>query len=502
MSLSSTDCSVSVDIADIWSQLLHAARQRLSHHTYENWLFRVRCSDIQEERVVLATADAFSCDWLKEHYADFIRTTLAELLGRPIKLEWKIDEQWQHVHTNPVSTATANKEAPIESQSREASAAVRETISAPVPSIQHSSSAPVKRDLGKDEWYRFQANRRYVFEQFITGSTNQLAFSAAQLVIEHPGRHYNPLFFYGNTGLGKTHLLAAIGHKIKQRHPHLRLIYTTAEQFSNEVVSAVFHSKLPELHRKYRIACDVLLIDDIQMLSGKVRTQQEFFHIFNALYDSERQIVATSDVLPSQIQGIDVRLQTRFEWGLLADLQPPDLESRLAILNRKASEEGVFLPEDVAHMMAKQLGHNIRTLEGALIRVTAHASLTQRAICMSYVHEILGDILKPIYETQMCLWGIEDLQATVAAFYKQSLSELLGKKRSKDLAYARQVAMYLARKHLKQSFKAIGELFGGRDHSTVINACDKIEDLLKDPTSGTSLDIRSITEELSHIKAA
>ena len=317
-------------------------------------------------------------------------------------------------------------------------------------------------------------NPKYTFESFVVGSSNQFAHAAARAVAEIPSKSYNPLFLYGGVGLGKTHLMHAVGHYIQARNRHLHLVYISSDRFINEMINAIRFDRLPAFRQKYR-TIDVLLVDDIQFIAGKDRTQEEFFHIFNALHDSQKQIVISSDCPPRQIPTLEERLHSRFEWGLIADIQPPDIETKVAILRKKAEAERVEIPENVALFIASKVRTNIRELEGSLIRLIAYASLTGRDIDLGLAQEILRDLLatddKPI--------TIEMIQKFVADHYNVKLAELKAKNNSKAVAVPRQIAMYLTKTLTHASLPEIGKGFGGKHHSTVIHSVRKIDGLRK-----------------------
>jgi chromosomal replication initiator protein len=329
---------------------------------------------------------------------------------------------------------------------------------------------------------------RYSFDTFIVGASNQFAHAACRAVAEAPSRSYNPLFLYGGVGLGKTHLMHAIGHYVLTQSPGLKLTYISAERFMNEVVNAIRYDRIMEFRERYR-GVDVLLVDDIQFIVGKERTQTEFFHTFNALHDAQKQIVLSSDCPPHQISELEERLRSRFEWGLIADIQPPDLETKIAILKRKAEAEGVPLPDDVALYIAGRIKSNIRELEGSLIRLLAYASLTGRDVSMSLVQEVLRDVLR--HEERAVT--IDMIQKFVAEYYQLKLVELKSKNNSKSVALPRQVAMYLCKALTPASLPEIGKSFGGKHHSTVIHSVRKVEELRQKDSVFNNL-INTLTE--------
>ena len=317
-------------------------------------------------------------------------------------------------------------------------------------------------------------NLRFTFENFVVGSSNQFAHAASLAVANQPGSAYNPLFIYGGVGLGKTHLLHAIGAQIAAKGSHLLVQYLSAETFINELINAIQYEKMPEFQRKYR-SIDVLLIDDVQFMASQERTQEEFFHTFNALYDSQKQIVVTSDKVPKDIPELEERLQSRFEWGLIADIQPPDMETRAAILNKKAKVEQILLPIDVCHFLARHIQSNVRILEGSLTRLHAFVQMSGQPLSV----EMCKDVLKDVLGTKRSPISIEEVIRSVGRHYGLKGGDLRSPKRAKPITRARQVAMYLCRELTSESFPEIGSHFGGRDHATVIHGVNKITALLE-----------------------
>ena len=336
-------------------------------------------------------------------------------------------------------------------------------------------------------------NPRYTFEEFVVGSSNQFTYAACQAVAANTtGRTYNPLFIFGGTGLGKTHLLHAIGMEIKRRNPDLNIIPLSAETFTNEVIQSIRENRMDSLRRGYREQCDVLLMDDIQFLAGKDRTQEEFFHTFNSLHETHRQIVVTSDKYPNEIPDLEERLASRFQWGLIADIQPPDLETRVAILEKKASLDGLRLPEDVSMFLATHVKKNVRELEGALVRIEAFASITGQEITVDLAKQALKDRLSPEGRPPDC----DQILKSVAGCYNVKVSDICSDRRHQAISTPRQVAMYLVRDLTAMSYPEIGRRFGGKDHSTVISACRKISSLLEtDPALKQTVDyiLRGLT---------
>lgn len=329
-------------------------------------------------------------------------------------------------------------------------------------------------------------NPRYTFQDFVVGNSNQFCHAAAMRVAEKPGQSYNPLFIYGGVGLGKTHLLHAIGNAVLQRNPNSRVLYMSSETFTNELILALRHAKMEEFKRRLR-TIEVLLIDDIQFIVGKERTQEEFFHTFNALYSAKRQIVITSDKIPTDIPGIEERLQTRFSWGLTADLQAPDFETRVAILKQKALLENFQLPEEVGHLIAEKISSNVRELEGALTRLHAVSSIQNVSISMDMARQAL----KPLLQPKVVNISVDDIKKAVATHFNIKVSDIISKRRTKNLSFPRHIAMYLCRKHTTASYPEIGEHFGGRDHSSVIHAATVVSSKLS-----TDAQVKVFVEEI------
>ncbi len=436
---------------DLWRAFLESVKPKISAHVMDTWLAPVRCVGYDSGTVTLEVRDQFFRDWLSDHYLDTIRDGLAQEAGEALAIEWQINTS---LRQNDAKTAADT---------------IPDEASGVSDSIETTPQGERRRQL----------NARYTFETFVPGPSNQFAFAASKAVADNPAISYNPLFLFGGVGLGKTHLLSAIGHHVLSEKPQARIIYTSSEQFMNEVINAVRFSKLDSFHEKYRKNCDVLLMDDIQLIAGKERTQHEFFHIFNTLYDSQRQIVVTSDKLPHEIPEIEERLRTRFQWGLIADIQPPEIETRVAILRKKAESEGIPLSDDVSFFLAKNIRSNVRELEGALVRVMAHASLTGQPLTVDYARQVLADILS----SRAAQVSVESIQKLVAGYYQLRVQDLKSSRRVKTLVRPRQVAMYLCRKHAGASYPELGSRFGDKDHTTIMSACKKVEAQLKtDPS--------------------
>jgi chromosomal replication initiator protein len=442
-----------------WQDVLALLRERVSPANYKTWLEPLTAV-LEDECLIINLPNEFFFNWISEHYLNDIAEAVGEVFERPIEIEFRFEESEPDDSFEPL---------PIE---------------APEPAPQSGERWTAERP---------KLNQNYTFESFVVGPSNQFAHAACIAVATLPAHSYNPLFMYGGVGLGKTHLLHAIGNKILETMPEARIVYRTSEQFMNEMINAVRYDKLEEFHARYRDNCDVLMIDDIQFIAGKNRTQEEFFHTFNVLHNSHKQIVLTADKFPKDIPGLEERLRSRFAWGLIADIQPPELETRTAILARKAENEGLEIDNETLFYLASSIMHNIRELEGCLVRLGAFSKLTGREISIGMARELFQDTIEEVDPYT----SVESIQKTVAAHYGITLAELGGSKRHKKVLIPRQVAMYLCRKFSEASYPEIGEKFGGKDHSTVINACKKVEKLLENDVKLRS-DIQVLQSRIQH----
>ena len=438
----------------IWDDVLARVETKVNRYSYYSWFKQTSLVRDEGRLLTVRVADPLTIDWLTRHYAAILDEALTEV-GRPgAQLRYLPDGQDQAEPVNQPDELPEPGGAPVAEE--------------PTDFVGLSP--------------------RYSFDTFIVGASNQFAHAACRAVAEAPSRSYNPLFLYGGVGLGKTHLMHAIGHYVLTQSPALKLTYISAERFMNEVVNAIRYDRILEFRERYR-GVDVLLVDDIQFIVGKERTQTEFFHTFNALHDAQKQIVLSSDCPPHQITELEERLRSRFEWGLIADIQAPDLETKIAILTRKAEAEGVSLPGDVALYIAGRIKSNIRELEGSLIRLLAYASLTGRDISMALAQEVLRDVLRQEGRTVT----IDAIQKFVAEYYQLKLADLKSKNNSKSIALPRQVAMYLCKTLTSSSLPEIGKSFGGKHHSTVIHSIKKVEDLRQRDPAFNSL-VNTLTE--------
>ncbi len=427
----------------LWQETLAHLEQTLNPQHFATWIKPINFVGIEKDLVLLEVPNRFVLDWIRDHYANQIRETLSQIGAVSYRIQFDIAQR------SPAATATS---APQPAQRP--------------PVVEEQTPFTPPPETGGS----FNLNPKYSFSEFVSGSSNQFAYAAAMAVANNPATTYNPLFIYGGVGLGKTHLVNAVGNAIHKNNPSMRVCYYTSEKFMNELINSLRYAKMDEFRNKFR-SMDVLLIDDVQFIAGKERTQEEFFHTFNALYESHKQIVVTSDKFPKEIPGLEERLRSRFEWGLIADIQSPDIETKQAILKMKAEQNGIDLPEEVTLFLANSVSSNVRELEGYLIRIGAYASLTSTSVSLSMAREVLKDIL---VEKNREL-TIEEIQKTVAAHYSIKVSELKSSKRLKALVLPRQIAMYLSRQLTSCSYPEIGDRFGGKDHSTIIHAIKKIE---------------------------
>ncbi|MEO5895790.1 MAG: chromosomal replication initiator protein DnaA [Vicinamibacterales bacterium] len=441
---------------NVWDQVLARVETKVNRHSFYTWFKPTSFVSDEGGTIRVRVPNGLFRDWLTKHYSAVLVEALGEVERRGTAVSFVTDDGIPAVRITVDVAPEPEAEAPLEE-----------------PEPQPGSLAP-----------------RYSFDTFIVGGSNQFAHAACRAVAEAPSRSYNPLFIYGGVGLGKTHLMHAIGHYVLNHLKTLKLTYISSERFMNEMINAVRYDRVLDFRERYR-SVDILLVDDIQFLAGKEGTQTEFFHTFNALYDSQKQIVISSDRPPHEIQQLEERLRSRFEWGLIADIQPPDLETKVAILRRKAEAEGVVLPDNVALYIAGKIKSNIRELEGSLIRLVAFASLTGREISLPLAQEVLRNVLQ--HDDRAVT--IEVIQKFVADFYQLKLVELKSRNNSKSVAMPRQIAMYLCKALTNASLPEIGRSFGGKHHSTVIHSIRKIEALRKSDGDFNTL-LNNLSESL------
>ncbi|NQT95642.1 MAG: chromosomal replication initiator protein DnaA [Candidatus Omnitrophica bacterium] len=432
----------------IWAQILQNIRKRISPQSYETWFVPTKQVAQSDKSITIEVPNKFFKDWLVEHYKERIVSAAEELGKKGVEIEFAINEH-----------SVAKEADEGEGEKKGLGFLTR----------------PFERFMQSPQELAF--NRRYTFESFVVGGCNRFTHAAALAVAEKPAKAYNPLFIYGGVGLGKTHIMQAIGQHTVKTQPRLKVLYMSSEKFTNQLINAIQNRTTQKFRDKYR-TLDILLIDDIQFISGKESTQEEFFHTFNTLYDAHKQIVVSSDRPPKEISALEKRLVSRFEWGLVTDMQLPDLETRMAILRKKLESEVTTVSDDVLFFIADNIKSNIRELEGALIRIIAYASLIGKSIDLGVAKEVL----KEAGEQEASDIGVELIQRVVADYFDIGTTEMRSKKRTKKIVYPRQIAMYLARELTGSPLVEIGGLFGGRDHTTVMHACGKIEeDIKKNP---------------------
>ncbi|KAB8312796.1 chromosomal replication initiator protein DnaA [Erwinia endophytica] len=439
----------------LWQQCLARLQDELPATEFSMWI-RPLQAELNDNTLALYAPNRFVLDWVRDKYLNNINGLLNDFCGvdAPL-LRFEVGSKPVTRQISQPVMASVNANTPASG-------------TRPAPARPSWDSMPAPAELS----YRSNVNTKHNFDNFVEGKSNQLARAAARQVADNPGGAYNPLFLYGGTGLGKTHLLHAVGNGIMARKPNAKVVYMHSERFVQDMVKALQNNAIEEFKRYYR-SVDALLIDDIQFFANKERSQEEFFHTFNALLEGNQQIILTSDRYPKEINGVEDRLKSRFGWGLTVAIEPPELETRVAILMKKADENDIRLPGEVAFFIAKRLRSNVRELEGALNRVIANANFTGRAITIDFVREALRDLLA----LQEKLVTIDNIQKTVAEYYKIKVADLLSKRRSRSVARPRQMAMALAKELTNHSLPEIGDAFGGRDHTTVLHACRKIEQL-------------------------
>jgi chromosomal replication initiator protein len=444
-----------------WDQALGRLKDRISPQNFAMWLAPIECTACDGELMRLRAPNTFIRRWFENNFMDVFRSELRSLSGREVRIEFDADGPDQPPAV-PEPVDTAADTAPSSAES-----------AAPQPIAPESTGAI---DPSTQQHERASLNPRYTFDTFVAGPSNQLAFAASQAAGSAYPPKYNPVFICGGVGLGKTHLLHAIGHQHAAIRPGARIVYISAERFMNEYVTAIRNHGMPEFRRRYREGIDVLLVDDVQFLAGKDGTQDEFFHTFNALHDTHKQIVLTADRKPHEISDIADRLRSRFAWGLLADIEPPELEVRLAILRKKALVENIPLPDDVGLFIASSIKSNVRELEGALIRLAAYASLSRRPIDLAFAQETLGGAITRPRE----VITVEFVIKAVASYYGVKSADLKSGRRHKSIANPRAIAMYLSRQHTNSSYPDLGRAFGDKHHTTIIAAVEKIAKRMKD----------------------
>lgn len=435
----------STAISQLWDLIKSDLAESLPSDIFDMWFRSVECRTVGEDSISLVVPTDFAAIWINDNFLDLISQKARHAAGKPVKVT--------------LETSAGNTNRGAETHSRPtAPKSARRTNAESGGNAVHSSLNP-----------------RNTFESFVIGPNSQLAHAAALAVAQSPAQAYNPLFLYGATGLGKTHLMHAVGHQITRNRPEARVVYLSSEKFTNEFIQSIQENTLTKFRRRYR-SVDVLLIDDIQFLGGKERSQEEFFHTFNDLFESGKQILLSSDCPANEISRLESRLVSRFQWGLMADIQPPDYETRLAILRSKAESLRIVLPDDVLAFIARHIVRNIRRLEGALLKVSSFSALVGKPIDVASAEKLLSDVLLEEAQRQITIEGI---QKRVADFFQLRQSDMTSRRRPANIANARQVAMYLSRNLTRHSLQEIGEAFGGRDHGTVIHACRVVDNMME-----------------------
>ena len=428
--------------------------------------------------VLLGAANDFSAQWVRDHYINQLETAFAQVTGKECLIKVEVaPRDGMGLLSGDSAKASLKPQPPKEAPKGAGGAKVMEN--GPLWGV-------ASKSVGSSSVF----DPKYTFETFVVGASNQLAHASAYAVSESPALRYNPLFLYSHPGLGKTHLLHAIANHVLAKNPNFRVLYISAERFVNELIESIQHNKMSQFRGRYRDSYDVILFDDIQFIAGKEKTEEEFFHTFNALHSSKRQIVVTSDRPPKEIEGLEERLRTRFEWGLIADISPPEIETRIAILKAKAERDDIYLPDDVATFIATYVKSNVRELEGVLIKLQAHASLTGSELSL----DLAKQQLRFVVPDQSSTYTIESIQSAVAKHYKLKGSDFKSNSKLRSIARPRQVAMYLIRKYTSLGFKEIGHYFGGRDHTTIMHACREIEKKIE-----AEQDIREAVEAIQNL---
>ncbi len=458
------------EIDEIWQQILSILKKQVSKPSFEMWVKFTRPVQYRDHTMVIEVPNDFAKDWLESRYYHLIKNSLEKLLNREVGLSFVLPSSGEANFYDDI----------FESDSFEKPDTYNN---------EPSKNTYVEKNNFAELSYSY-LNPKYTFDTFVVGNSNRFAHAASLAVAESPAKSYNPLFIYGGVGLGKTHLMQAIGHHILTHSPSTKVFYVSSEKFTNELINAIRDDKTVDFRNKYR-TMDILLVDDIQFLAGKERTQEEFFHTFNALHEANKQIIISSDRPPKEIPTLEDRLRSRFEWGLITDIQPPDLETRIAILRKKAKLENLKVSDDVISYIADQIHSNIRELEGALIRVMAFSSIKNAPITPELANEALKDIL-PARKPKVITISL--IQKAVSEYFNLRLDDFKSKRRTRSVAFPRQIAMYLCRELTDNSLPKIGEEFGGRDHTTVMHAHEKISSDLQEDTV-----LQSTLKELKNI---
>jgi len=438
--------SLDTTMITVWDRAIQSLSGKMSSGLFSAWIQPLSYVDLVGDELIVSAPNRYTQEWFTDNYLVTVQREIERLLGRPLSIRIQVVESPVPESTIPESTIPVPVTRAVEVTASTAPTASRESL-----------------------------NDRYRFGNFVVGPSNQFAQAAAKLVSEEPGRKYNPLFIYGGTGLGKTHLLQAAGHAILDQHPSWKVQYITSERFVNEFITSLRLKRMDDYRARFRDHCDVLLVDDIQFFQGKDLSQEEFFHTFNTLHERHKQIIITSDKVPNQLPDLEERLKSRFHWGLIADILVPEFETRVAILQRKAEQDGIDLSDDVSYYLAQNIQSNVRELEGALIRLAAFSNLRSCTITVEFARDILTHLLT----RNRGQITIDRIQREVASFFNVTQKDLKGQRRPHAISYPRQLAMYLARKLTSASLSEIGQQFGGKDHTTVLSADRKVRKLVE-----------------------
>lgn len=453
----------------LWEPIFASLRTLLSADVFSMWFADIRCIEADADRILLEVQSDFNAIWIENNYLDIISQQVADQTGRKTAIEIRVAENNRMSN----SGTTPSDSSPNRANRVRSAVPAEPAVAAPRPAL----------------------NPRNTFSSFIVGNNNQLAHAASIAVANEPGRAYNPLFVFGETGLGKTHLMHAVAHQMLQNKPQAKIAYVSTEKFTNEFIHAIRENKLVRFRQFYRNV-DALLVDDIHFLSGKESTQEEFFHTFNELFESGKQIFLASDRPANEIERLENRLISRFQWGLVTDIQAPDFETRAAILRKKADSLGIELETEILHFLAERIARNVRMMEGALTRIGSYASLINRPVDLSTVENLLGDLLHKETERQVT---VEEIQKKVADYFQIRVADMVGRKRNANIVFPRQVAMHISRTLTSLPLKDIGDRFGGRDHGTVIHACKQVENMM-DQDASTQRSVDYLTRQLRQSK--
>lgn len=456
---------------ELWDAVRSTLKDSLPGEAYEMWFSKIEPTKVEDDFVELLAPNEFSAIWIQDNFMDLVRKEMSHVAGREMEV-------------NLVSPESAEERSGKSRVERQGSGGSR---------LKKVAGEKKENRFGPGLGPRQPINPRNTFEHFVVGPGNQLAQAACVAVANAPAQAYNPLFLYGETGLGKTHLMHAVAHHTLERFPDLKIRYLSCEKFTNEFIRAIQENTVTQFRRNYR-EVDLLLIDDVQFLAGKERIQEEFFHTFNELFESQRQIVLTSDRPAGEINKLESRLLSRFQWGMVSDIQPPDLETRVAILSNKAAAMKADLSVEILEFLAKSVARNVRRMEGALTRVASYATLVKKPVDVETVGRLLHDILQ---EEALSRISIEKIQKKVTEYYHLRMADMVSRRRPNNIAFPRQVAMYLSRVLTDHSLQEIGDSFGGRDHGTVIHACKTVENMM-DQDASVKRSVDYLTEQLSH----